>query len=184
MKLNTNFRSHELARMRRIVISMYIIALVSVSGSGIFFTMYINDADLAAMNRARVKELNIERDAQAAVFKGVGDILDSDKGVRTEWLSLFAKYKGRSPESLLYDLEKLTPSDIYLTNFDYDRYSGVATFTAVAPLDRKISAVLESLERISDYEDVLLVSKSEIGNGKDFKFVVRVAQEHSMDANE
>lgn len=184
MKLNTNFRRTQLTRVRMIIAFMYASAISIVLAVGVILSMNRSDAADAAILEAQVRELRIERDAQAAVYQGLGVTLDEDNGIRTGWLSLFGKYQGGSPEALLYDIEKFTPQNLYLTNFTYDRLSGVATVNAVANRNGEISSMLEALEGTGKYHKVLLVNKTDSGKKDNFRIVVRIEQKNSSVADE
>ena len=180
MKINTNFRENHLSRVRVIIASLYAVAIIILITMGGIFSMYRNDAEDAAFLEVQAKELQIERDAHGAAYKGFGVTLDEDDGIRTGWLSQFGKYQGGSPEALLYDIEKCTPKNIYLTNFTYDRFSGVATINAVATGNGDISTMLEALERTSNYQKVLLVNKTDTGKKDNFRIVVRIEQTNGI----
>lgn len=167
-----------------IIASMYAIAIILVLTVGGVLAMYRSDAADAAFLEVQAKELQIERDAHAAAYRGFGVILDEDDGIRTGWLSQFGKYQGGSPESLLYDIEKFTPENLYLTSFTYDRFSGVATVNAVATRNGDISAMLEALERTENYQKVLLVNKTDTGEKEHFRIVVRIEQKNGIEADE
>ncbi len=94
------------------------------------------------------------------------------------------EYRGRRPESILYDLEKFSPQSLYLTNFTYDRHAGIGTVNAVASRNEQISSMLESLERTGDYRKVLLLSKSEMEKTGNFKIAVRLEERNGRDVNE
>lgn len=184
MKLNTNFRKRELNRVRFYVATLYMTSVVlALTGFAVLFD-YWEVASKAVSLEAHASELRTEKGMHENIYHELGGSLESEKNIRTEWLSLFGEYRGRRPESILYDLEKFSPQSLYLTNFTYDRHAGIGTVNAVASRNEQISSMLESLERTGDYRKVLLVSKSEMEKTGNFKIAVRLEERNGRDVNE
>lgn len=181
---HTNFRKHKLRRIRMVVAVMYSVALSVFLSGMVVLSNYQGDADNNNLLKAQVAELKLERDAHAAIYNKYDGIFEENRDIRIDWITLFTKYRGKSPESILYDLEKVTPHNIHLTNFTYDRYAGVATINAVSYKNEQITSMLDELERLPAYSKVVLVSKNDVGGKEGYRFVVRVEQNKGMGVNE
>lgn len=179
MRLNTNFRIRQLNRLRLVVALMYLLSALIVLIGGELYISYRGSSSDAALLKKSVHKLQIERDALLPAYRKLDGNIEVKKGDRHKWLSLFAKYQGKTPESLLYDIEKYSPQGVYLTNFNYNRISGVATFSGESSINEQISSMLESFANAGDYQKVLLVSKSDMQNKNGFRFVIRVEQRNN-----
>jgi hypothetical protein len=176
MKLITNFRKHEFRRMRHFVAMLYASALLMVlAGSAVLKDYLELSADAASM-KARVDDLQTEKQAHVNIYQGLGGNSEAAETVSTEWITLLSKYKGRSPDYLLYAIERAAPQSLYLTGFSYDRLSGSASVNAVTSRDEQISTMLETLERTGDYRKVLLVNKSDMEQQGKTKLVIRLEE--------
>jgi hypothetical protein len=171
MKLITNFRKHEFRRMRHFVAMLYASALLMVLAGTVVLTDYLELSADAASLRARV-----EIQAHVNIYQGLGGNSEVAETVSTEWITLLSKYRGRSPDYLLYAIERAAPQSLYLTGFSYDRLSGSASVNAVTSRDEQISTMLETLERTGDYRKVLLVNKSDMEQQGKTKLVIRLEE--------
>lgn len=183
MKINTNFRSEQLHTMRTFVSVMYALAIGMVLGGAALLVDYSSVNSSAESLRKRALELTAERDAYLNAFQAFGGGDAAGKDVQADLVALFGELSGKSPESLLYDIEKYSPQSFYLTNFSYDRVSGTGTVTAIVSKSAKISTMLETLEKTGGYSKIMLVSKSDFEGAGRFKVVIRFEQEQGESEN-
>ncbi len=170
--------------MRIAVAVTYFVALIFIFTGMVVLIKYQRDLDDNVLLMKRFKELKLERDARESIYAQFEELVEANRDIRTDWLSLITIYRGKSPESLLYDLEKITPHNLRLTNFAYNRYSGVTTINAVSFNDETITNVLESLEQLPDYSKVVLLSKNDVGAEEGYRYAVKIEQTNSREVNE
>ncbi len=184
MKLDTNFRA-EVNKRSSWLTTAFTALTIGMLLMSVGLLVNLN-TQLSRANETEVVVISMMKEKKELI--STLDMLESHRDPDSEgvadWLDTIAPYYGRSPEYLLFELEKNLPKKVHLISVDYDRRSGVATINAVSQTQEYISQLMAKLEQGGNFKEVLLVNQSEYGQEGHSKFLLKLKEKHGEKGGE
>jgi Tfp pilus assembly protein PilN len=177
MGLAVNFREREYRGEKRAILLLYLASLLLLATALYLFSDYLHRSSVSSEQAIAVASLTETRRALTEERETLQPAEAEQDPAGVDYETMLGRYVGRAPDLLLYDLEKTVPEGAYLTGISYDRVSGIAQVNAVANRAELVTKVLNGLEQVADYRQVMLTSQAELEERGGSKFVLKIVDD-------